>query len=178
MTTLSTKPDDYKTFFQNYAAHKKFIELKHSKMLDEYRLKQGSEKLSFIVQQIAAHMTIFETLWDRYDYVDELLGATALPLLFTGFAIQQLGLAAWEGIQALAEQFNLKEKDGNEHSFQALGCLQASVASVLIAVFSLVKSTISLITRPLATLALDVGNPKAEQERFVTDQEEPAQLRV
>ncbi|CEG57734.1 hypothetical protein [Legionella fallonii] len=161
-------PDPKKNFFQNYSDHFDYLQEKYEKVWHKLVEKQNlEEQFNFLNKQALKRLSIFEKLRDGYDYFDEVVGATALPAIGLVSSIATLGLALWEGIRALVIKIGLVNNDGQEHHVKAQSALLLSAASFLLSIACFLKSTISLITRPIVTAIY--GFEKQDKERFINE---------
>lgn len=162
------KPDRNKNFFQNYSDHLNHLQEKYYEAWQEFKEQTTFEqKLNFIGDQALERLTLFEKLRDGHDYFDEVVGATALPALGLVVSIATLGMALWEGIQALVIHTGLARGNAKEHQKEAQEDLLVSGLTFLGAIASFLKSAVSLITRPVVTAIL--GFEQQNKERFITD---------
>ncbi|WP_133129788.1 hypothetical protein [Legionella yabuuchiae] len=150
------KPSRTKNTFQNYYDHINCLleDLTETMNDIENDLSQGdvNTALSKISQEVLKRLTMLEPIYDRYDYFDEIVGATAVSLLGISISLTSLALAFWESIQLLAINAGIKQKDGENHSNKAIQCLLFSGAMLLVGVCFFLKSSVSLLSRPLMTL--------------------------
>lgn len=159
-------PHPNKNFFQNYGDHLNYLAHDGKEKFDQFWASE--RKLRFLVNEVAARLNVFDALRDGYDYFDEVLGATVVPLLCNTASMGFAALALWEGAHALAITVGFVNRDNDNHAGKAMAYLLASVAAHVIAVASLIKSVISLVTRPLVT-AIQGYKPQ-DKDRFY-DQE-------
>ncbi|WP_298627384.1 hypothetical protein [uncultured Legionella sp.] len=158
-------PDPQKNFFENYSDHLGFLIIKfEQKFLQLQQMDSAQNALHFISKEALRRLNMFEQLRDRYDYFDEILGATALPALCLITSIASLSAALWESTQALAIKTGFTRNDNEDHLTDAGGFLLISVASILFSIASLLKSAISIVTRPIVT-ALQ-GYAEQDEDRF------------
>lgn len=172
------KPDSEQNPAENYVDHAHFLLIKSLQkfdvLKDKYTTleKNGTEAnfndlLKFIKQEAKQHLTVCEKLRDGHDYFDEVVGATAIPALGMIASVAALGMAIWEGAQALAIHAGFKEgteADKSKHLESAGTMLLASAAAFVGAVASFLKSAISLVTRPVVT-AIEGFAPQ-DKDRF------------
>jgi hypothetical protein len=179
------KPDPKKNFFQNYNDHLNSLERNFIKKIDTSKTGNYAEifnsiktkakyhpgqLLQFATQEILAPLYVFDKLRDGHDYFDEVSGATVVPLLsaaaFLGFTTR----AIWEGIQKLAHSAKGKYYNGDE----GLSNLVLAGTALMISITSLIKSVISLVSRPLVTL---LGGFQAQDtKRFYIETEDTTRL--
>lgn len=135
------KPNINKSFFQNYQDHVKYLG----------ETAKTARKDADFNSILLARLKMFDPLYDGYDYFDELVGATAVPLVAT---IASIGLVIYsikEILHALAIGINLVEDDNINHLEIASACTFAAIVIELLALAICLKSMISLITRPMVT---------------------------
>ncbi|AHE67580.1 hypothetical protein [Legionella oakridgensis] len=162
------KPASEKSFMQNYGDHLKHVE--HQANLTYYRFlsyQSYSKQFSLLGEQMRERIKIFQALYDGYDYADEILGATIVPILSVANTVVFTVAALWEGMQALSIRIGLARDDGDHHSRLAMSYLLGAGAFLLFSAVSLVKSAISLITRPLITMVH--GFKPQDTERFYNE---------
>ena len=159
------KPDPNKNFFQNYIDHGAHV---RDQQIAFYTKFQTSEKpLQLLVDEAVSHLYILDALRDGHDYFDEVVGATAIPLLCATASLALAGLAIWEACTALYIKCDPSKNDGEDHGQKAKKALLLAGAAFVLAIGCFVKSVISLFTRPIATLL-----PHAklqDKERFYDD---------
>lgn len=169
------KPDPKKNFFQNYDDHLSslFVKLYESLPINDFEdlqntmLNTPSEFLGQVSNEAVKHLYLFDALRDGYDYFDEVVGATAIPLL-TGLASLGLATAAiWEGMQALAIKLGLQQPDHERHLDKAAANILLAGVALVLSVATFMKSLISLVTRPLVTLIQ--GFKPQDVHRFTID---------
>ncbi|STX41201.1 Uncharacterised protein [Legionella donaldsonii] len=172
------EPDAKQNPVENYVDHAHFLLIKSLQKFDTLKEKYGKlekdgteasfyDLLSFIKKEANKHLTICEKLRDGHDYFDEVVGATAIPALGMIASTAALGMAIWEGAQALAIHAGFKEgtdKEKSAHLENAGTMLLASAAAFVGAVASFLKSAISLVTRPVVT-AIE-GFAAQDKDRF------------
>lgn len=155
--TQHKKPDPKKNFFQNYGEHLNYLEHQATKKMrgspDNFNVFLDSIALESIAQELldAKHLMVFDALRDGYDYTDELMGASVIPVMAMGTALFNAGMSIWEGSQALAIRAGFTKNDHIDHGDKAVDNLLLAGLYLAISVISLVKSLASLITRPIAT---------------------------
>lgn len=165
----SKTPNPKKNFFQNYADHLNYLEDEVKKAWEKMQAtKTWDEQLNLIGDEALKRLNIFEKLRDGHDYMDEVVGATALPAMGMILSIASFAAAAWEGAHALAIHFNLAKKDGEDHKENAGNLLLLSAASFVLSIASFLKSAISMITRPIITAIS--GYAKQDTVRFHNDE--------
>ena len=159
------KPNSKKNFFQNYSDHLDHLETEFQKAFNDFTKKKTlCKQLDFISGEAVKRISIFEKLRDGHDYFDEVVGATALPLMALGMSLAALGKSILEAGTALAINLNLIEDDRNDHLENAGTWLMASAASFVLAIASFLKSVVSLITRPVVTAIQ--GFAEQDKNRF------------
>ncbi|WP_133128818.1 hypothetical protein [Legionella nagasakiensis] len=147
------KPDPEKSFLQNYSDHLKYVEQQTNFTYDHFwTQKSYSKQFRLLAEQTRERLQIFQALYDGYDYLDEVFGVVIVPVLSVANAVVFTIAALWEGIQSLSIKLGLAKEDNENHNRLAMTYLIGSGALLLYSAISLVKSTISLITRPLMTL--------------------------
>lgn len=165
----SKTPNPKKNFFQNYSDHLNYLEQEIKEAWEKMqKTKTLEEQLNLISDEALKRLNIFERLRDGHDYMDEVVGATALPAMGMILSIASLAATAWEGAHALAIHFNLAKKDGEDHKENAANLLLLSAASFVLSVASFLKSALSLITRPVITAVQ--GFAKQDIVRFHNDE--------
>lgn len=156
VTNARNKPDPDKNFFQNYSDHLDWLELRLRKDVNKlYPAIPDMSELSsacFFTLIDAKHLLMFDALRDGYDYMDEVLGATVVPLACAAASLGCLGLAIWEGAQEFAIKTGMKKDDFDNHDEKAVNYLAAAGGALAVAMSSLIKSLISLVTRPVITM--------------------------
>ncbi|MCC5013649.1 MULTISPECIES: hypothetical protein [unclassified Legionella] len=154
-------PDAKKNFLQNYSDHLDQLEIDAKKIWEKTKNKGSFEEaFNFIKDEATKRMNFLEGFRDRYDFADEVVGATAIPALGMVASVAALGYAIWEGAQALAIHAGFAKDDGKEHGENAAIGLMVSAASFVGAVASFLKSAVSLITRSVATAINGYGESK------------------
>lgn len=162
------KPDPNKNFFLNYSDHLDYLQMKYEKRWNKLvRLEGLEERFNFLVKQALKHISIFEQLRDGYDYFDEVVGATALPVVSLVVSIAEIGIALWESFRALIINIGLANHDGEDHLENAGFSLFTSAAAFLTSMASFLKSAISLVTRPIVTAIY--GFEKQDKDRFINE---------
>ncbi|WP_133128090.1 hypothetical protein [Legionella nagasakiensis] len=163
------KPNDKKNFFQNYNDHLQYLQVDLAEKLLAKHPRGSHDLLAALMDEILSlkHLTMFDGLRDGYDYFDEVMGASVVPLLGVGAMVGSVGLAIWEGIQALAIKMNLQENDYGQHGDKALTCLVVAGASLVLSAAIFLKSVIGLVTRPIVT-AIQGWKPQ-DEERFYNE---------
>ncbi|KTD14531.1 hypothetical protein Lgra_0562 [Legionella gratiana] len=165
----SKKPDPKKNFFQNYSDHLDYLQHEFEEFwIKLEKTKKLEERLNLMSNEALKRLNIFERLRDGHDYMDEVVGATALPALGMIVSIGSFAAAVWEGAQALAIHVGLTKKDGEDHKENAANFLLLSAASFALSVASFLKSAISLISRPIITAFY--GYAKQDIVRFHNDE--------
>lgn len=186
------KPDPNKNFIENYKDHvlcltKKFddrweqgLTATGCKLLERKSLRfnffretrgmprsfRGFNREHLIADEVLSHWTLFQPLRDGHDYVDELMGATVVPALFCPLAVYQAGYSFMTGLAFLMVQSGLMHDYYQSYGTKAINDLFTAGIFFLGAGASLAKSTISLVTRPMATALL--GFEASDIERFDT----------
>jgi hypothetical protein len=159
------KPDPEKNFFQNYSDHLDYLQLQFEKIWERVsRTKNVNRQLNIISDEALKRLSIFERLRDGHDYMDEIIGATALPAMGMVVSIASLAVGLWEGIQALATSIGLAKKHGEDHRENAINALLLSATSLVLSIACFLKSAVSLITRPVITAVK--GFAKQDIPRF------------
>lgn len=150
---MSKKPKSELKFFENYKHHLNFLTGEFHKKVTEYHKKsQDGEAGDFLQTELLKRLSFVDPLYDGYDYFDEVFGATAVPLIGAVGAFVYLGKSIWEAIQLLAMKVKLKQDDHKDHGELAGHNLFRAGLAISVAFGSLIKSIISLVTRPIATL--------------------------
>lgn len=152
-------PQSNKNFFQNYHDHLKHLA---DKAGEEFSTKENKmEDISL------KRLNMFDPLIDGYDYFDEVLGATLVPIVGTAVAIGYLLLSIKELMHGFAIKMTWVENDHQDHSASAETFWGLGLFAGFVALASLLKSAISLISRPIITLAR--GWKSSEETRFHND---------
>ncbi|MFT4060169.1 MAG: hypothetical protein QM652_11550 [Legionella sp.] len=159
---FKNKPDPKKSFFQNYYDHLKHLEKELTKLWET-----EPKTINLIVDEALKRMSLFERLRDRYDYMDEVVGATALPLMGMIASGGLLLASIWEGTQALAVHLNMVADHNDDHGYTAAALFVFSVGLAIASAATFLKSAISLVTRPVIT-ALEGFAPQ-DKARFEGD---------
>ena len=171
----SSKPNSSLSFLVNYISHGQTLFDKHSRIFastNDHSTAKNYEPF--------ASLNVFTPFRDRYDFTDEVLGATLLPLAGVVVSVACTVWAIKELFHALAITINLVNKDDNVGQKGKVGhgtftlVLVTVLLALLAAVVSLaalIKCPISLLTRPIATLGNAIFNSTPENQ----DQIEPSQ---
>ncbi|MFW2569543.1 hypothetical protein [Legionella sp. 29fVS95] len=165
--TGQNTPDVKKNFFQNYADHLDFLEEKFKKKGAKLMEMTFDDGLAFLSEQALERLKIFESLRDGHDYFDEVVGATAIPLMSLAVATVATAAAIWEGVQDLAIHtgfMKAQDKVSIDKDLQTSHYLLVAGAAFLLAAASFLKSAISLISRPVVTAIQ--GFDKQDEVRF------------
>lgn len=164
--TRQYTPNPKKNFFQNYSDHLKYLNEKFSRSWNKIvKAESVDEQLALIGHEAFKRLNLFERLRDRYDYMDEIVGATAIPAMSLVASVAALAIAVWQSAQELALITGLAEEhDRKGHLALAGDALFVSAAAFVFAAASFLKSAISLVTRPVVT-ALE-GYEKQDIKRF------------
>lgn len=176
--TKQAKPNPQKNFFENYYDHLNYLESEFdAKWNTCSKFRTIDEQLEFLGKEALKRLNLFERLRDGYDYMDEVVGATALPVMLLGASLANLAIAIWEGASALAISTGLinRKSDKAEHLEYAQTALLLSTLAFVGAIATFLKSAISLITRPVAT-ALQ-GFAEQDVDRFYDDDSYESQAR-
>ena len=109
-------PNPKKNFTDNYGEHLDAVK-RHAREVEEsfWKNKSMAERLVFIRGEIVAHIHCSDTLYDRYDYADTFLGATAVPIFSVLDAVIACALATWHGLNSLAVMTGCADGDADEH---------------------------------------------------------------
>lgn len=167
------RPDPDKNFFQNYYDHLNALARQTAELCTKYKeLKTERQIEEFMDKVISDRFLVLEPLRDGYDYMDEVLGATVLPVVALLGSVVAAVAAAWEGVHALAIHWGMADNDKVDHAANALNLCIASALALSLSVVSLLKSAISLISRPIATA--EYGFAKQDTYRFYNEDKEPA----
>lgn len=146
--TTHNTPDTKRTFFQNYLDHLFYLE--ESALIDFMEVMEKKDP-GYLTQKAAKHNTIFKPFRDRFDYLDDVLGATVTPMAFILGATTLLNYALYEGAIALAIKTKLRENDFKNHGVQASLFIAGAFLCFALSLAIFLKSVVSLITRPLVT---------------------------
>lgn len=166
------RPDPDKNFFYNYFDHLKALTKHSAELYEEFKkLKTADAQMDFFEKELSNRNLILNPLRDAHDYMDEVMGATVLPAFGMLSAVGALVVAAWEGVQALAIHCGLAHNDREKHADEALGFFIAAAAVFTLSAMSFVKSWISLVSRPIATV--EQGFAKQDTLRFYNEDKEP-----
>ncbi|STX37665.1 hypothetical protein [Legionella feeleii] len=160
-------PDTEKNFFQNYSDHFAFLEKEFKKKGAKLMEMNFDDGLSFLSDQALERLKLFERLRDGHDYFDEVVGATAIPLMSLAVATVAAAAAIWEGVQDLAIHtgyMKAKDKVSVDENLDTSLYLMIAGSFFLLAVASFLKSAISLISRPVVTAIQ--GFDEQDKERF------------
>ena len=160
MTTFFTntkKPSKDKTCFGNYLDHVNYVahatEDKINRLADLFRHNDESF-FDGILQEVSSHMNMFVSLKDGHDYMDEIMGATVLPVASVGVAIVATGYAFSCLCAVALTACGVLERDNykyQENKDKALILLITALALAIVSLVSFVKSALSLVTRPVVT---------------------------
>lgn len=171
------KPSPKKNFFQNYSDHLDYLQLEFKKVWEKLEATRSFEKqLDIISDEALKRLNIFERLRDGHDYMDEVIGATAIPAMGMVLSIASFAVAIWEGVQALAIHIGLAKKDSEDHKESAVNALLFSAASFVLSVASFLKSAVSLITRPIITAVK--GFAEQDVDRFHNEESFEGAFRI
>ena len=155
-------PDPRKSFFENYYNHLHQLGLKSE--ITAQKFARSNNKLEFAIKEALAHMTIFDALYDGYDYFDVVGQATIVKYLGSAATIGLLALAAIEGAHMLAIKTGYARHDEDNHQNLAILCLLAAATVFAITAIIYVNAVISLVSRPIVTLIH--GWKPANEDRF------------
>ena len=155
------KPSSKKNMFQNYFDHLCHLAVVGAKLYEKQVPLNVPGKLDLLIKEVASRFNIFDSLRDGHDYFDEVVGATVIPYLVDAVAIGMAGMAIVETALALAIKARVMKDDGNEHMEKAMNYLLYAVVASVFSMVIFIKSAISLVTRPLATL---IRNYKPQDE--------------
>ena len=151
---LKQKPEDDLNFFVNYWNHCHAVKDKHQELLKDVEVSTFLKTATSIA---ATKLNFFSQLRDGYDYLDEILGVIVIPVVCVGMATIALLTTTLNVMHMLAITMNIANANKEINpGLEALDYLILSIAFPLIAVASLVKCAISMITRPLITLVQGV----------------------
>ncbi len=164
---MSNKPKQKLNFFQNYIHHTRAMDNKLSNEAKKVMTKDDNGKT--LINFLAGHVTWGDRLRDGYDLMDEVMGASAIPLAAKALAIAFALKAVWEGVQwayhqATKEEFDEECSNEHNHGDKAVNDLFIAGSMVVICWTSLFKSVISLVTRPILTASQ--GWAKQDSNRF------------
>ncbi|BCA94648.1 hypothetical protein TUM19329_10090 [Legionella antarctica] len=81
-------------------------------------------------------------------------------------SLATLGMALWEGIQALVIHTGLARGNAKEHQTEAQKDLMLSGLAFMGAIASFLRSAVSVITRPIVTALR--GYEEQNKDRFIT----------
>jgi hypothetical protein len=163
------KPDPKKNCFQNYSDHLYFLQIKYQERWNKFiKNKTLDEKLDFLGKEALDHLNMFERLRDGHDYMDEFVGATAIPALGLVVSLVELGVAAWQSIKGLAIHAGLAKNDYEDHKENAGLALLVAGAAFVTAIASFIKSVVALVARPFITAARGWANQ--DEERFYVEE--------
>ncbi|WP_367607394.1 hypothetical protein [Legionella sp. W05-934-2] len=156
MTNQQKKPDLKKNFFENYSDHLESLKFKFLDTLKQ-NVENGNDLSDVMFTGSALlldpkHLLILDALRDGHDYLDEVVGATVVPIVGALASLAAFGLGIYEGAQSLAIQSGLVKDDKKDHGNKAINYLAASGLALVVSVVSLIKSVLSLVTRPIITL--------------------------
>jgi 7-cyano-7-deazaguanine synthase in queuosine biosynthesis len=166
------RPDPDKNFFYNYFDHLKALTKHSAELYEEFKkLKTSDAQIDFFEKELSNRNLILNPLRDAHDYMDEVMGATVLPAFGMLTAVGALVVAAWEGVQALAIHCGFAHNDREKHADEALSFFIAAAAAFTLSAMSFVKSWISLVSRPIATV--EQGFAKQDTLRFYNEDKEP-----
>lgn len=156
--TAQNKPNKSKNSLQNYFDHLDSVLYKAITQFDSICAcvspAQAKEALhQFIDLMFTSHIQIFDPLRDRYDYFDEVLGAclanVAANLFFQALYWAMLAEMMFTLAKIIAFRLGyISEWEGKEPAWHLL--LLGSTVMALEIIY--LKSMLSLITRPIATL--------------------------
>ena len=160
------KPNPNKNFFQNYYDHVHQLAKNYAKNYEDKKEEFFATKnqLEFLSNQALKHLSIFNALYDVYDYTDEIAGATVTHWLGTGIALVLAATVPWELAQALVININWAKDDREDHVQEALLSIVAAALLFLLTTAIFIRSVISLVTRPLVTVVCGYQQPK--ENRF------------
>ncbi|WP_133136668.1 hypothetical protein [Legionella rowbothamii] len=166
------RPDPDKNFFYNYFDHLNALSKQSADLYVEFKeLKTADAQIDFFEKELSKRNLILNPLRDAHDYMDEIMGATILPASGMLTAVGALIAAAWEGVQALAIHWGLANNDREKHADTALEYFVTAAAVFTLSAMSFVKSWISLVSRPIATV--EQGFAKQDTPRFYNEDKEP-----
>ncbi|MCP0914831.1 hypothetical protein NKV53_10890 [Legionella sp. 27cVA30] len=146
-------PDKNKNFFQNYADHLKFLSLEFQEKINALFEQENLEQVfKMLANETLARISVFDKIRDGYDYFDEVLGATVVPVFALGAFAAGIGIAIWQGILALGYTLGTNPANDETLGQNAAVALIIAGASILFGLITCIKSMLSLVTRPLVTL--------------------------
>lgn len=154
-------PNKKKTFFENYADHLVHIERNAVTIWDQLN---RSNDLCFLAHEAIKRISTFDPLRDGYDYFDELLGATVLPLALQLLSFYHILVAIVEAACAFAVYVHLMKDEQEDHLEEAQKYGMYGMSAFLFSFAIAVKSLISLVTRPIVTAFQ--GFKEQDVERF------------
>ena len=145
-------PNKNYSIFKNFNHHLHYITGKYVDQYSAFKTATDAEKEKIFNNEIESQLTMFKPLKDGYDYMDEMMGATVVPLLAGVAAVACLVAATCYGLSELAVRAGVVRGQKGDNGNKALDALFYAAVSVLIAVSSFLKSAVSLFTRPFVTL--------------------------
>ncbi|MFI4919118.1 MAG: hypothetical protein ACHP65_06145 [Legionellales bacterium] len=161
-------PDENKNFFQNYLDHLDALfmqwEQKSKHGFQLWSEPEADNFIKFLVQETLGYCTMLDKLRDGYDYYDEIMGVTALPILATLGSVVALTAAIYKGASALV---HIGGVDGDDSAADAVTALIMSALLLAAALGSLLKSALSLVSRPVVTAFQGYGTQNVD--RFCND---------
>lgn len=161
-----SKPDPKKNFFQNYSDHIDYLMSQLQEVGTAINNAQSmTEALNIINDEATKRMNMMESLRDGYDYMDEFVGATAIPTMGLIASLAMLGLAVWEGAQTLAAR--VRREETTEHTNTAVENLFFSALLFTASIATLLKSIVSMVSRPVVTAIkgfAEQNTPRFERE--------------
>ena len=185
----SRVPNANLSFFENYQNHV-------TALFDDYtnanKVRSDAAQAVFLNDKLYGYFKAFDSLYDVYDFTDEVVGATIVPLALSAVSILALGGAVFEAMHQVAIELGIVENDiptgvmdalgdlmkgrtdrfenlvnGNpSHGENAFGLLIIALLAAALAIVSFVKSAVSIITRPIATALDEFGPDEAQYDRF------------
>lgn len=169
---FTSKPDVNKTFAQNYYDHLSFF-YKPENGTNILNPKEDGEVLLNIpiplkpIVRPFGRLNVNKALQDRYDYVDEIIGATIAPIACVLASIYFLAKAV-ANLWTFVLINNLSKNQITEKMYfrATLGNFCYALFALGMAIYCLVKSIASLIIRPLLTLIS--GYNLSGENRFCT----------
>lgn len=178
--------DKKKSFLSNYVDHVKY---KTEEFTGVARRIMQSDNVADITeglaQELAKRWRLDEALYDKYDYADEIVGATLLPVVAATSSLAALLAAAFWGVRALAsmalykiiELKNLCREHKSDtssvseavehHKNEARQYAVLAAVGLIITLFVAIKSWLSLLSRPAVTLWNGWQEP--QEDRFHSD---------
>lgn len=156
------RPNAELNFFQNYHNHLKAIDHHIAKEIDD--VEKDQKDLS---AAILGHINVFDSLRDGYDYFDECLGATVVPLSLLLISLALEGVAVWQLIQSIGIKVGLIDGDAGDALETAGFCAFMGAGVFVMAALQFIKSAVSMITRPIATV---INGPKAQDVNRFQDE--------